>query len=827
MRSVWLLTCGVLVILLAGCGGGSGTNATPTPPPTKPVTTGAAYTVPVAAAVNGTVTDSVSGLTFQFPSGGAGTLTLAPITSAPARPQAGGAGYTIAFSQNVPVTLRLPAPATGERLVYGLQPATGCYDDVARPAYDWHALPARMATPDDGYLYFDLISGAKGRAGARDTVTDVVDTFWSQTVDPPANAATLSQYVIEAQRALISAMPTSVQSAVLARELEHPSRIYWRDPALGSYYFYTRAFGANLYLRTDIDRITAVHEAAHYMTHILMTDAQWGELQNNAPQVHGIGDVFTRTSAIPDDYAYYLQWVMGYQTENVVNASTIITSAVAPSVVDMPSVEGYAAMLLGYLTVKPVTPVQSYVDFTKTVSPMPIFGLTPGEAAMAIRSGALHFNALYPEIEKLITSRGYPASALAVVAERTGWSYNGTGKVLCNGQPAVGANVQTVISYVKDGLTRTYFTPAVPTDDTGQYTLKRMFFGNTLLRISYLGHTFDIPYPVDRAKPTNATLTIPPYDVGDINTPALDSVTPEVAVAGDTVTLIGTKFGATQPAGGKVYIVPMPSTSQHIEAQIVSWSDTAVKILIPPGIDAPTQVNIHNGLYPAPQARYLYIGTGATFLNKVKAYDNVRVGYIHNAASNWSSVNGCDNIIGMYSGYFTRNFPNFTYTHNIDWNGNAFTATYHANGTYTDIEAGPMGTMKQDITIAGTLDPVRQRLVNVTADLYQESYVFVEHTGGTPNTVTAQLKLKELSGADYPTQGYTVFGIYQSAKPGFPPTPVTKDNLVSYHYVRTGDNPIELFTDQFYQDPIWMLPYEMYVMFADSTRSRGPVKRQR
>jgi hypothetical protein len=229
----WLLgACAMLAVILAGCGGHH--NSSLAPPEMTPILTGAARTLPVAAAVNGVVTDPASGLAFAFPSGASGTLTLAPITDAPARSQPGGQGYQVRFTQDAPMSLRYPVPASGEQLVYYFTDAGGCYDGIVRPQKEWLALPAR--TPGDGFVYFDLPQGAL--ALTRQGVVDsVIDNVWSVTVDPPANAATLRGYVTDAKRALVAALPDPLPSAVMTRQTEHPSTVYFRDPnmTIGSF----------------------------------------------------------------------------------------------------------------------------------------------------------------------------------------------------------------------------------------------------------------------------------------------------------------------------------------------------------------------------------------------------------------------------------------------------------------------------------------------------------------------------------------------------------------------------------------------------------------
>jgi hypothetical protein len=765
-----------LLLLLGGCGSGGGGDTAPAVPIL--ITTGAARTHAVAVAANGVVTDPASGLTCVFPAGAAGTLTLAPITAAPARSLAGGQGYQLRFTQHVPMSLRFPIPAAGEQLGYILTDAGGCYDDIARPGQEWQAVPARI--PGDGFVYFDLPQSAIERT-RRSTAAEMIDNFWSLTVNPPPNAATLTTYVTEARRALVAALPAAAQTSIIARQIAQPLTIYFRDPQLGSYYYFT-SLGANLYLRTDIDIATAYHETAHYMTHLLMSDAQWRVLQGNAPQVHGLGDVFTRTAAIPDDYAYFLQWVMGQPCMNPLDASTLITPAVHPVKVDMPAVEGYVATLLGHLTFT-TTPQR---DFAKVMSAVPTVGATPGEVATLISNGAPSLNALYPRLVEFVTARGYPLWAVAVLAERCGWSYHGSGTVLDGGKPAVGATVQPVISYVlKGGINSSFTTPAATVGADGRYTLPRAFFGDFTLRVTYNGTTTNVPCYIERTDATSNLIAIKPLDLHPTATPVLHPLTPDTVMPGDTITLTGTGFGAAEPLNGGVTFY-VDSSDTTARGTIVRWSETTIHTIVPAQVIRPTSVRVSNGSRSS-NAIVIYGGDGKAYLDAIKTFDIIGIRLDRDQLPNFSAIDpriGWREItlerVSDYTDYADWSWPNFSRT--LTWNGASFIGTLYADGSWTEYPY-----CKKTLTITGTLDPIRWRLMTLKANLYEEDTKSNE-------ILIVTLELQNIEGTSPIGAPWMYFHLgrgigFESAWEATGQRPI---QVVAYHYLRKTRDGITL-----------------------------------
>jgi hypothetical protein len=516
--------------------------------------------------------------------------------------------------------------------------------------------------------------------------------------------------------------------------------------------------------------VTTYHETAHYMTHMLMTDAQWRAIQQNAPQNHGISDVFTRTSAIPDDYAYYLQWVMGWPSTNPLDASTLVTSKVRPELVDMPAVEGFAATLMGYLT-QTQTPRR---DFDKGMSEIPALGATPGEVAALISSGALHINALTPVLENFVVGRKLPKEALAVLAERCGWSYHLSGQVLYGGQPAVNATIQSVIRYRTGatgpgGITHTYTTPLATVDAQGNYRLPRAFYGNMQLQVTYKNVTTNIPYTIDRSTATSTTITPQPIELNRDVTSVLNPLTPDTVMPGQTITLTGSGFGATQPLGSSVDFYLLGNGVTTVPGTVVSWSDTAIKVIVPDTATCPMKAYIRY-IGKTSNAIWLYGGDGQAYLDALKTYDALFIGKVHRTIPGFN-VTGADEEIALerLSAYTSSSWTWPNIARHLTWNGAKFTGTLNADGTWTDY-----GYCKETLTISGTVDPIRRRLVSLKANLYEEDNTANEF-------VTISLELKNINGG--PTGAQEVFfGHSHWTDAGYPAVPPGMDNVVDYHY---------------------------------------------
>lgn len=804
----------LLVVLLSGCGGGHHMVANPLPAPYVPIPIVAG--APVSQALTGvagqTIATGVDGMALVLPDGAAGELTLAPIVSGPAYPFSDGHGIEIRrpTGSRVQVQFIVPDGAEAQCFVFGT--LAGCIDDsnVPRTAR-W--VPITDGTQVGNVYTFDMPNDPQTRLN-----DGTIDIFLGvpKAPDPLKNIAMQIRATIAAEIAALPDAQRAQANAAYAGEMK-PS-IGESSDSEGSYYtgfgwyFPNRVvpyFGMRLSSTNDV----IAHEIGHYFTHLLAGSEKFRTIIDLAPdENHGLGKQYGGRTTITEEYAYYFQFLrLGHVNNGDPSIGGWLGGIVRqqPSAIDYPSIEGFGCSLMAAMT---RTTSGQFPDFnsyvTRLKNSMPAGAMTKSEVLAAYADGASKIDALATALETRMKAKGQGA-AFQVLAERLGWSYHATGHILSNKLAMEGVRVTPILKVTQNGTNTTYTASSALTDASGIYHLPRAFFGNAWLRIEYNGLRYEVPYTIDRTQSTVVTQTIPDIDVNFDVRPYISSVTPDMALADQVVTISGGNFGATQPAGTKLLLLVPGVGYSSIEPEIVSWSDDTITIRAPRAVDSPVQVTITNMLSDKNNL-WLYLGDGSTWLNKMKLYKDIRVAYMHNPINPFDSINGYSDAIGLSMPYLATAYPDCPVIRSLTWNGATFTGTWRINNYVIPGEIAPVSEL---ITITGTLDPVRRRLINITADMHQESFIYLNHDGGAPNTMTVQLKLKELSGSINEGQHYAAFGIYQSMQSGYPPTPVSVGNVVSYHYIQTGDNSVEYFTNDYNLGNIWESRDQMYVIF--------------
>jgi len=482
------------------------------------------------------VTEPLSGLVFRFPDAGAGTLKLTAIVEAPARPFSGGSGWAIEYQGQSPVVLVVPPNETEESSVYGFGVHLGSVDDGGNAAGRW--VPVAGDEISAGTFEYELplaaaASSAAGQSPSPDRSARVraggrgyagFSNYWIRQVKPTSDETErrnmTNLQMLDYIDAWIGALPAALSASARA---EVDGRLKLRRYYDGNYYIgFTRRLlignstTAMLGLTTTADAQVIAHEVGHYMNHVLAGDSAYLAIEDTTPdENHGLGDVHEGRSVIVEDYAYFSQYFLTGSVgagDPAAGPRSLIGSADPKR--DMPSVEGFGCLLLAAL-VRPEPSVLAVPSGKKEDAP--VVGADFGSVLALVSAGAANMNALRDRVETFLSGQG-AADKLPAMAERIGWSYHGSGRVLDgNGKPVAGAMVKSV-NTVGDVE---YVAGTAMTGSDGRFTIDRLFPGDSIVRVTAsAGDAGTAPAPRNQAltiawtTPTSQAVTIPDVTIG-------------------------------------------------------------------------------------------------------------------------------------------------------------------------------------------------------------------------------------------------------------------------------------------------------------------------
>jgi hypothetical protein len=562
-------------------------------------------------------------------------------------------------------------------------------------------------------------------------------------------------------------------------------------------------FGMRLSSSADVMQ----HEVGHYLNHLLAGSAGFRPILNLAPdENHAVGSVYGGRTTITEEYAYYVQYLLGDMVNGgKPDSGYWLASQLrkTPSQIDYPSVEGFGCSLMAALTRATADDMYDFASVTtKTKVPTPAGTLTKGEVLAVYADGASSIDALADALETRMKAKNQ-SPAFQVIAERMGWSHRATGHVLSDRLPVKGVKITPVISVTHNGVTTEYTTPSVTTDIIGGFTLPRVFFGTCTLRLEYNGKTYEVPCTIDRTQSTVTYQTIPDIDIAGLNAPSVASVTPDTGTAGQIVVIRGQHFGDAEPSGGGVYFrygdpnappdPPMNPFTRlrgraylNTRVTVVHWSDTEIAVEVPAGLDEPRQVVVKQGRESDEQV-YFYGVDGSRFYLAMRTMNSVSVDQVDaDITSAWNAIavqtpaelDAATTANGVTVPIKSRSFT---------WNNETFTAAqeYKLVGT---------GWSRLDRrTITGTVDPVRRRITNVRALWHVEVTTTVAVPVAGAYVMDTELELADLAGDLRGTGvvfGYLTTGYLPTGEPGtafgFPPAQTTAANVVNYSYAYTN-----------------------------------------
>jgi hypothetical protein len=550
-----------------------------------------------------TLTDSASGLAFSFPDGGDGTLTVKALSKLPEIDTMNGKGYYIEYTGSQKMNLLLTRSAEIEPQVWVYGNATVPLDFVSKSDSIWMPLtptdtfsipavfelglpclpydsidvlhksmrPTTYKRPDHSYyLYF------KNAMKANDWAWNKSVVLWD-----------LTKKTIEDLRAIL---PTSVQldkySEFQLRLKPSGASSGWSTGYIGFTYYVGLVRSADPHFWYGVYSSTAspdddavAHECGHYISHVLLGDDKYEQLTNQRQKIHDIGDVHT-TRPMLEEYAFFACYYKGghllYKKYDIEEPNSLFKekrsfidkvskSSVTPARYDWPGIESFACAFLARLQTTSTT-VKSHVD--EKPEAVPVFGKSFTELYGILAQSPMTVNELY---EKTLASlSGEDKILMRVMAEKIGWSYHGSGKIL----DSAGRGVKNVIVKnipVADGLNLYDNLSSAPSAQDGTFTLDRLLPDSSLLRVINGADTMDIPVYIDHTQPTTKNITLGSITLKKTG-PHIASVTPSLGLPGTVVSLKGKKFGMS--AGALV-------CGEYFVSPVSMWNDTTITFAIP------------------------------------------------------------------------------------------------------------------------------------------------------------------------------------------------------------------------------------------------------
>ena len=518
LKYVLLTAVSLALLIFSACGGGSKSS---NPDPNVNWETGTVSTYAVSSGSSYTVTDSLTGIDFEFPEGGSGNLSIARIESGPSAPFS-GEGFQLNYSGTDPIRASISKEGAYCVLLMGYGTSDGSRDN--RTEDDWRAIAESGSTETEAV--FELTPKLPSKSGTGYTSISMHDGFsyhWIAKIPAGSNdAVRLAAIKTQANEFIshyLDSLPASIKAAATTQVNGRLAPTFYADD---NYYigFTRRLVIGNsttpmIGIMPGASVNTVAHEVGHYMNHVLVGDATYLQIEDSAPDNHGVGDLHYKRLSIAEDMAYFGQYfLLGHVNSVDPTEPGLMMRGKDPELTDYPSLEGFACCLLARLN---STNAQIRdVEFTSEQRDFPVIGASFSDILGIIARGATTVDQLRGHIKEYLTGKGQ-SSIYPIFLERIGWHYIASATIHDeDGNPVSGAQIKCVC---KNGSTE-YFTRSenIQTDNNGYTNYFEAFPDSSLLRVEYNGNTTDIPIYIDPNGPTNVavdlgTLEINPFDL--------------------------------------------------------------------------------------------------------------------------------------------------------------------------------------------------------------------------------------------------------------------------------------------------------------------------
>jgi hypothetical protein len=493
------------------------------------------------------ITDSVTGYTIRFPTGGSGNLLIAEIISGSAAPSP-GQGIWIDYQGNTPIQLMVKDPGDALVTVMGFGYVPGAIDDESGAGDRWVAVPEEQSV--DGYLVFDLLmpfepsnTSHNNQLASVYPVFDRLEQFnrpekqgsrkigfnhyWISSIPENSDVATKRNHIQlqigEFIDSFLNELPPSIQARARA-EVNGRLRWHYEDSHPDSYrgFWWFSDFSRRPHPTITINANNApseyawhiAHEAGHYMSHVLMGDDAYARLERQGRRTHGLGDYWEGRTDFVEEPAYFSEYAFNVGIAGSINPAdpaAMFLKDKTPLTIDFPSVEGFGCLFLASLhrdnpTIKART--------TGKPEEAPVVQASLGELFEIIGRGATDINQLRAHVEEFLRGRG-EADKLPAIAQRIGWSYSVRGRLVNDaGKPVADATVESISKVGSKEYPGGY--SSIPTKADGQFTISGdVFPGESWIRVKKDSETTDVPITIDWAHRTNEVV-----DLGDLKVQA-------------------------------------------------------------------------------------------------------------------------------------------------------------------------------------------------------------------------------------------------------------------------------------------------------------------
>lgn len=480
----------------------------------------------VAAVPGAIVTDTATGVQFRFPHGGVGLLSVGRIVSGPTAP--GDSSVIVRFAWTGSTALEVVAPRT-----LAAEPQVSIWGVPRYPMESpadsqWVPVGTRdLTTSAPGFAIpstespLERLVALPGVGGTLKNWANAAISWFYYTSDQKAYLNTMVANVANIVPTWITLITdNTLRSSIITLYGQHNVAI---ATGYGCPSHYSPVLpNPTIYLCVGPGRHTksGYHEAGHYVTDLLLYQAgKSAAVFALAPGVlnpsrgHDWGDTwmgFRKT--ITEDYAFFSEWLGMNQVGGSfpIDGSTdglfwAMTNAFSrkPSTVDFPSMEGFGIAYIGALL--RTNAAATFHNFKgEDTDRLPVTGFTKEDIVTILATGPANIT----DFNTQALAKG-PVPAVQVIAERVGWSYNGSGTIVdvATGDSLDGVRVR---SLVQVGTEWFEGSASAPSGTDGHFTIDRLFPGAQVLRLykdwEAGTDSLDVAFPIDWNRPTTDAL---------------------------------------------------------------------------------------------------------------------------------------------------------------------------------------------------------------------------------------------------------------------------------------------------------------------------------